>query len=338
MNRLSRCLTGLIALSVLTACSSDDDSGPDEYIGYLMPLGVQGLEYETDTHSGVTGANGSFRYEPGENIRFFIGDVVFAEPMPAKQYMTYIDFVPRVAEALEQGDIIQGLHNSEQLEDLLVDDPWVENRSRFLNALDDDNDADNGVFISPLNRQLLSEHPQRLDLDFDIDADVFNEEEDLEEDPNSKDSIARQIINDLCFPEDIDCDDGVGRNMPAGAVSQAYLREAQFLVGERIFLLPEVYEIEAEDTRLFEARLDLRGLHGRIADIEVVTSDELAQLSDNPPPEQRVVVGIDSVSIEEGSILFFSVGEAGESTEIIANVHLDNDYRWVRKVFRVILR
>ena len=89
-------------LIVLTACGggsgiggSDDPGGGEDVLapgtGRLGPFPIAGLSFETATHAGVTDARGTFTFEPGETIRFFLGDIDIGEPVPAEQHMTIAD-------------------------------------------------------------------------------------------------------------------------------------------------------------------------------------------------------------------------------------------------------
>lgn len=337
--KILRALLFPLLSSVLVACGSDSDSDsdPSGLVGYLMPDGVEGIDYQTTTYEGLTGPGGSFRYEEGDLITFRVGDIVFADAIPAKQFMTFVDFDPAAVAILEAGEVENGLTGNSELESEQVRTDRIDNISRFLFSIDDDNERENGIQVSSSVRQELIDSELSPLIDFDIPAEEFRQEDEETTDDVDETSLPRQLINSLCFPEDQDCDDEFGRVMIGGLTPIEYLEDTYFLIAARIFINPEQYEIAAEDTRIFRARLDLRGLHGEVREMEVVTSDEIAQLVQTPPPAQRQVVGIDSFDVNGGSVDFFSVGNSGESTEIVINLRLDNDYRWIRKTFRVSL-
>jgi len=49
-------------------------------IGQLIGNGsVKNLYYVTESHSGYTGSEGEFVYEPGENIQFYDGNILIAK-------------------------------------------------------------------------------------------------------------------------------------------------------------------------------------------------------------------------------------------------------------------
>jgi len=82
--------------------------------GQLIDGPVEGVQFESGSVRGITGPNGEFRFEEGNTIRFFIGDIALGQPVPAKTLMTPIDLVPG-------GDLT---------------DPEVTNIARLLQSLD----------------------------------------------------------------------------------------------------------------------------------------------------------------------------------------------------------
>jgi len=62
--------------------------------GRLVDGPVQGVRYTSGSVSGVTGADGEFRYEAGETILFSIGAIALGEAVTAKALMTPLDLVP----------------------------------------------------------------------------------------------------------------------------------------------------------------------------------------------------------------------------------------------------
>jgi pectate lyase len=62
--------------------------------GTLVDAPVEGVYYESGSLAGITGSNGEFRYEVGNTIRFFIGDITLGEPVTGKAVITPVDLVP----------------------------------------------------------------------------------------------------------------------------------------------------------------------------------------------------------------------------------------------------
>ncbi|BBO77425.1 hypothetical protein DSCW_48420 [Desulfosarcina widdelii] len=121
--------------------------------GTFLDSAVEGLHYQTATQSGFTDMNGTFFYNQGETIRFFMGDVMLGEA-PADQYMTPVDLVP---------DAIDEMH------------PMVTNMSRLLQTADEDGDPSNGIFIPAAVDQAMMGSSLSFDMpieDFANHADV----------------------------------------------------------------------------------------------------------------------------------------------------------------------
>jgi hypothetical protein len=60
--------------------------------GIFLDGSIKGLDYYTQTHSGVIDEQGCYEYEQGEEITFSIGDLVIGS-CQAKAYITPVDFV-----------------------------------------------------------------------------------------------------------------------------------------------------------------------------------------------------------------------------------------------------
>jgi hypothetical protein len=100
---------------------------------------VEGLQYRTDSNTGVTDATGQFEYLQGEHIVFSIGDIDLPGTA-AKSFVTAMDVFTTL--------------------DTL--NPAVVNLNRLLFTLDDDGEIDNGIQIS----ELASDAAFGLQLDF----------------------------------------------------------------------------------------------------------------------------------------------------------------------------
>jgi hypothetical protein len=61
--------------------------------GTLVDAPVEGVRYESGTLSGITGSRGEFRYEVGNTIRFFIGDIALGSPVTGQAVITPLDLV-----------------------------------------------------------------------------------------------------------------------------------------------------------------------------------------------------------------------------------------------------
>ncbi len=90
----------------------------------LGDKGVEGVEYQTPTQTGITDTKGKFKYAPGEKVKFFIGGIILGE-VSGKAILTPIDLVPGAT----------------------GDTPAVINICALLMTLDDDDDPENGIEI-----------------------------------------------------------------------------------------------------------------------------------------------------------------------------------------------
>lgn len=121
----------VLFLVLLQGCSKDDSSKVDDGVtnknGRFLDSYVGGLNYFTDTKSGVTDEDGKFDFVAGETVTFLVGDIIIGSA-PAKEIMSPIDIA-----ASENADI-----NSAE----------VKNIAAFLQSLDSDGNPNNGIQIS----------------------------------------------------------------------------------------------------------------------------------------------------------------------------------------------
>jgi hypothetical protein len=111
-------------LIVFGGCSANSSNAPVN-TGSFVDSPVEGLDYRTDTQSGITGPNGEFKYITGETVVFSIGDVVVGSAV-ADTVITPIHLSPNKN----------------------ATDPHTINISRFLQSLDADGNLDNGIQIT----------------------------------------------------------------------------------------------------------------------------------------------------------------------------------------------
>ncbi|WP_405379862.1 hypothetical protein [Maribacter sp. LLG6340-A2] len=98
--------------------------------GAFIDGAVKGLTFSTATQSGVTNENGEFKYIEGEEITFKVGEVIIGS-VGAKAEITPID-------------IAQDTDAS-----ATIDNSVAKNIAAFLQTLDDDQNHDNGIEITP---------------------------------------------------------------------------------------------------------------------------------------------------------------------------------------------
>ncbi|MHC4909767.1 MAG: hypothetical protein ACYTF9_08630 [Planctomycetota bacterium] len=143
-SRLIPCLLILM----LAACGGGSDA-ESTLRGRFVDSPVEGLGYSTPTHGGVTGPDGSFLYEAGEMVTFFVGATRLGASVPAAASMTPADLVPGVelpttasavnrffADYTGETLTVQGRRQHELL-----------NILSLLHSLDGDKNPTNGVLI-----------------------------------------------------------------------------------------------------------------------------------------------------------------------------------------------
>lgn len=126
----------IISLS-LSACGGGSGSSTKEtsqapiqpspvtYTGTFIDSPVQGLNYKTETQTGVTNANGEFIYQLNEKVTFSIGDIEFLETPVASVITPLTVFNTQDTNKTE-----------------------VVNMLRLLQTLDVDGDASNGITLN----------------------------------------------------------------------------------------------------------------------------------------------------------------------------------------------
>jgi hypothetical protein len=123
--------------------------------GTFLDAAVSGLRYQTPTHSGVTDANGTFTYTPGETVTFSMGYVMLGQGT-AQSTMTPVDLVPRATDE---------------------SDPAVTNMARMLQTADNDGDPSNGIMITSDVSDLMD----GMDISFDMSPDDFDMQPDVQQ-------------------------------------------------------------------------------------------------------------------------------------------------------------
>jgi len=74
----------------------DDDDDEEEETGFvqtgsLSAPAAAGVNYDSGSLSGVTGANGAFEYIEGETVQFFIGEIALGAAVPGQPSITPAD-------------------------------------------------------------------------------------------------------------------------------------------------------------------------------------------------------------------------------------------------------
>ena len=112
--------------------------------GVLLDSKVMGVTYTTPTHTGLTDANGTFQFQPGETITFSLGGIVLGQAT-GNRIMTPLDLS-------ETGNIDE-----------------TTNVLRLLQTLDADSNPDNGILIT----ESVRTRAEDVSLDFNVSSDAF---------------------------------------------------------------------------------------------------------------------------------------------------------------------
>ena len=116
--------------------------------GYFTDSAVEGLTYTTDTQSGVTDLNGAFTYQAGETVVFSIGDFMLGESAAATPKMTPLNLIPDAFLPTTRNELSPLLRNKTINTAEVIAFRKLSNMLTFLQALDYDKDASNGITIS----------------------------------------------------------------------------------------------------------------------------------------------------------------------------------------------
>jgi hypothetical protein len=118
----------------INAAASETWSTSSVTSGVFIDSRVQGLNYRTPTHTGLTNKYGRFFCNPGEKVQFMIGDMMLGT-VQTKGVITPMDFVKPARRSM-------GFNN-----------PMLLNMGRFLQSLDADGNPENGIRINAAVRE-----------------------------------------------------------------------------------------------------------------------------------------------------------------------------------------
>ncbi len=120
-------------IALLTACGGGG-GGSSTISGQVVDSLVEGLQYTSGSNSGLTDANGRFQAAPGADITFRVGDITLGT-LSARDVLNIVDLV-------------------DGAEEYSTSNPRIYNTARFLQSIDEDRDASNGIKITQQVRDL----------------------------------------------------------------------------------------------------------------------------------------------------------------------------------------
>ena len=131
-----------------TAVASSVEVVEPVLTGYFTDSAVEGLTYTTDTQSGVTDLNGAFTYQAGETVVFSIGAFKLGESAVAAPKMTPLNLIPDAFLPTTRNELSPLLRNKKINTAEVIAFRKLSNMLTFLQALDYDKDASNGITIA----------------------------------------------------------------------------------------------------------------------------------------------------------------------------------------------
>ncbi|KXO09760.1 hypothetical protein [Marinobacter excellens] len=366
---LTRLLLPFSAAFVLAGClDSGGSSGSDDTsTGRVQFLGVSGLDYQTASQTGTTDDQGRFRYYPGETLSFNVGNLPIVSDVPAREYVTFLEFLPETRDALNTPGV-----NDEELRDHTISEQQqlnnitLLNMTRFLMALNWTENVPEGSGID-IRTRVVDQLNAALDnpdlpnaLNFNVNQAEFTAE----------DSPANQLLAQICFyPEDDELcsapptDDDINNAPPRPENDDDIDPDTDYredLENLRNRILQAVRTLEDADNERARTylRRELNAITREIrrryyladhkanhaaSDTEIKTvairkiggEPELAQLEAISKREQDVVVH--SWSWQDADVDYFVAGPSGGESELLINFRPGNTYRWVRKQLRVVI-
>ncbi|MEM7218522.1 MAG: hypothetical protein AAF515_09170 [Pseudomonadota bacterium] len=142
-------LRPLLASGLSIALCACGGGGPAERTGSLL-RGAVGIAYTTPTRSGVTDANGGFKYLDGETVSFAIGAIDLGSA-PAAAELDLFDLSGVVQPPVDRVALFALISTSIEPDHQVLEN--VAARARVLFSLDADADPSNGVQIDQATRE-----------------------------------------------------------------------------------------------------------------------------------------------------------------------------------------
>ena len=127
----------ILAIGSLVGCGGGGGSGgASTKTGYFIDSAVEGLEYTSGSTTGITGADGSFKYEEGKPVTFKIGNMVLGSLTVTNSRVFPVDLVSGATDESH---------------------PKVSLMAQILQTLDSDGNASNGITITETSRRAITQ-------------------------------------------------------------------------------------------------------------------------------------------------------------------------------------
>lgn len=150
----------MLAVMVMAGC----DSSTSVQQGRIVDTAVAGLNYTTETQSGVTGPDGGFSFVAGETVSFAVGDFEIAA-VPAKETINWFELAGFSEIPVGYNEVQSVLYDDHDVDgDGVYDAPSLSRVGAIasvLTTLDEDYESSNGIAI-------ISSVADRLAADSDL--------------------------------------------------------------------------------------------------------------------------------------------------------------------------
>ena len=155
---LSRFGPAVVAALALSACGGSGGSSSNLLTGVFIDSPVAGVEFVTETQSGVTNAAGEFTYRSGETVTFSLGGWEMGSASADAEVSVFdiagVEEVPMRAGAIS--NLVWGANDTPMRRAATI--------GSILQTLDEDANPDNGIVIPETIRQRLA------DVNWDVSA------------------------------------------------------------------------------------------------------------------------------------------------------------------------
>ena len=115
--------------------ANNTNTNTNTQVATFIDAQVEGLAFQSTSHSGLTDRNGNFPYQPGEAVTFSVGNIVLGSVTPTGNKVTPLQLVPAASSA---------------------SDVRVTRILRTLQTLDNDGNLDNGIQITAWAHEVAS--------------------------------------------------------------------------------------------------------------------------------------------------------------------------------------
>ncbi len=228
-------------ITILGTGGGDGGTGITVGEGRFLDSPVEGISYVSGSQSGLTDAEGTFRYEIGGSVKFIIGDIVIGGEVDGKPIITPIELAIALV-----GGAVDHTH------------PVVTNICRFLQTLDANGDPTDGIVVS----EEVRTNAEGITLDFTLGQTDFE-------------NAAQLVIDDSLFEENPptlvsaqDAQDHL-RDSILALVQTARDDKGVWLISgaESLYSIFEAMGYAIATDRLWQGELYRRQARGRLAEI-----------------------------------------------------------------------